>query len=224
MLCKNLLLRKQFKDFLVHFLSYVALVLALLPLFSILAYVAYRGYASLNWTFFTQLPTAGMANALLGSCLLVAMAFVFGAPLGILGGVYLYESRQRTLLAKLLNSIVDILNSTPSIVIGLFIYTLLVLPLGSFSAYAGASALALILIPMIIRTTEESLKLNPPYLRETGLSLGIPPWKVLWFILMHNQVRALTRNLLLGLARIMGETAPLLFTAFGTAFLVLQSW
>ena len=220
------LLKKQLMDSFVQGLSYFALASALFPLLSILIYIVYRGYSTLNGTFFTELPapmggpqSGGMANALVGSCLLVAMAFCLGAPLGVLGGVYLYERQQKGgILAKGLSTVVDILNSTPSIVIGLFVYTLLVLPLRSFSAYAGATALALILLPMVIRTTEESLKLNPYHLREAGLSLGLFPWQVLWFVLIRNQLRALVRGLLLGLARIMGETAPLLFTAFGTAF------
>ncbi|MGZ3655612.1 MAG: phosphate ABC transporter permease PstA [Bdellovibrionota bacterium] len=215
--------RRRWKNrFAIASLSLLTLF-AILPFVSILTYVIGQGYPALNWGLLTNLPKpvgepgGGIANALLGSIEMVALASVVGIPLGTLAGAYLSEFGQGK-VATTLRFTCDLLVSVPSIIMGLFAYTLIVLPMKGFSAYAGAFALLMIQVPMVTRTTEEILKLVPQHLREAGLALGIPRWKVIIRIVLRGSLSGLTTGIMLALARIMGETAPLLFTAFNNRF------
>jgi phosphate transport system permease protein len=198
-------------------------LLAILPFVSVLIYVIGQGYPALSISLFTHLPApvgesgGGIANALVGSIEMVALASLFGIPLGILTGTYLSEFG-RGKVALLLRFTCDLLVSVPSIIVGLFAYTLIVIPMKGFSAYAGAFSLLVIQVPMVTRTTEEILKLVPQHLREAGLALGIPRWKVIVRIVLRGSLAGLTTGVMLALARILGETAPLLFTAFSNRF------
>ncbi len=197
--------------------------LAILPLLSVFIYVINQGASALNWDFFTQLPKpvgesgGGVANALLGTVLLVAMASLVGIPWGIAGGVYLAEYGNGK-LSRTLRFATDLMTSIPSIIIGLFAYALVVLPMKHFSAHAGAFALAVIMIPVVARTTEELLRLVPQHIREAGLALGIPRWKVTLKIVLRGSLGGITTGIMLAVARVAGETAPLLFTSFSNRF------
>jgi phosphate transport system permease protein len=197
--------------------------LVVLPLLLILAFLLYQGASAVNLDFFTQLPKpvgeagGGMANAIVGSLMLVTLAAALGLPLGILGGVYLAESGDRRLpwIARFL---ADVLNGVPSIVIGIFAYGLLVLPFRRFSALAGGFALAIIMLPIVVRTSEELVRLVPSSLREAALALGIPEWKVLVRVVLPTARAGIITGVMVAVARVAGETAPLLFTAFGNRF------
>jgi phosphate transport system permease protein len=158
-----------------------------------------------------------MANAIVGTLTLVGLAAGLGLPLGILGGLYLAESRDRR-LPWTVRFLADVLNGVPSIVIGIFAYTLLVLPLRRFSALAGGAALACIMLPIVLRTTEEMVRLVPASLREAALALGLPEWKVILRVVVPTARAGILTGVMVALARIAGETAPLLFTAFGNRF------
>ena len=197
--------------------------LVVLPLLLILAFLVWQGGSAVNVDFFTHLPKpvgevgGGMANAIVGTLMLLTLAAIIGLPVGILGGLYLAESRDRRLpwLARFL---ADVLNGVPSIVVGIFAYTIIVLPMRRFSALAGAFALAVIMLPIVIRTSEELVRLVPASLREAGLALGIPQWKVLLRIVLRTARAGIITGVMLAIARVAGETAPLLFTAFGNRF------
>lgn len=203
--------------------TFVAAFVSLIPLFLILFHLIGKGAHAINWDLFTQLPVpvgemgGGMANGMLGSLLLIGIACLIGLPIGILGGIYLAEfGGQR--LAALLRFTADILNGTPSIVIGLFAYTLIVLPMKGFSALAGGVALGIMMIPTIMRTTEEMLRLVPTALREGAYALGIPYWRTMVSVVLKTARSGIITGILLSVARISGETAPLLFTALGNQF------
>lgn len=196
--------------------------IAALPFFYIAYFVFEKGFAVINWDFFTQLPAGpgqkggGLANAILGSVIMVGMASLAGLPWGCFLGIYLSEYQERP-LSKFLRFVVNLSISTPSIVIGIFVYSLIVAFFG-FSAYAGALALLLILVPIIGKATEEILKMVPHHIREAGLALGLPRWKVIVQILIPGTLTMLFSGVILSIARIAGETAPLLFTALGNQF------
>jgi len=201
----------------------LTLGIAIVPLLAILAYVLVRGIPGLNGALFTQLPkpvlkgAGGMQNSMVGSLIIVALGSVIGALIGLAGGIYLAEyGRGRFAAAVRLFS--DVLAGVPSITIGLFAYVLLVVPLHSFNAIAAAVALAIIMLPLVVRTTEQILRLVPPSLREAGLGLGVPHWKVILRVLLPASAGGIATGMLLAVARIAGETAPLLFTAFGNEF------
>jgi phosphate transport system permease protein len=204
-------------------LAAVAAGLVVLPLLLIFGFLLWQGASAVNVDFFTHLPKpvgevgGGMANAIVGSLVLIALAAALGLPLGILGGVYLAESRDRHLpwLARFL---ADVLNGVPSIVIGIFAYTVMVLPMRRFSALAGAFALAVIMLPIVMRTSEELVRLVPASLREAALALGIPEWKVLLRVVLPAARAGIVTGAMVAIARVAGETAPLLFTAFGNRF------
>ncbi len=204
-------------------LTAVAALLVVLPPILILAFLVYQGASAVNLDFFTQLPKpvgepgGGMANAIVGTLTLVGLASCLGLPLGILGGVYLAESRDRR-LPWVIRFLADVLNGVPSIVIGIFVYTVVVLPLRRFSALAGGFALALIMLPIVLRTTEELVRLVPASLREAALALGIPEWKVILRVVLPTARAGIITGVMVAVARIAGETAPLLFTAFGNRF------
>ncbi len=192
-------------------------------LFFILGYVTVHGITSLNWNFFTKLPVpvgetgGGMANAIVGTFRLIFLASVIGLPMGVLGGIYLAEYGDNT-LGFLVRYAADIINGVPSIVMGIFAYTVVVLPMRHFSALAGGVALGIMLIPIAVRSTEEFLRLVPMTIRESALALGLPRWKVILRVVIPTAMRGLLTGVLLDISRVAGETAPLLFTAFGNRF------
>ena len=204
-------------------LAALSAFVVILPLLLILAFLVYQGASSINLDFFIRLPKpvgesgGGMANAIVGTLTLVGLAACLGLPLGILGGVYLAESRDRR-LPWVVRFLADVLNGVPSIVIGIFAYTLIVLPMRRFSALAGGVALACIMLPIVLRTTEEMVRLVPDSLREAALALGIPEWKVILRVVLPTARTGILTGVMVSLARIAGETAPLLFTAFGNRF------
>jgi len=204
-------------------LAALAAVVVILPLVLIFGFLVFQGSTALNVDFFLHLPKpvgepgGGMANAIAGSLILIGLAALFGLPLGILGGVYLAESRDRR-LPWICRFLADVLNGVPSIVIGIFAYTLIVLPLRHFSALAGGVALGVIMLPIILRTTEELVRMVPASLREAALALGLPQWKVILRIVLPTARAGIITGVMVAVARIAGETAPLLFTAFGNRF------
>jgi phosphate transport system permease protein len=204
-------------------LAALASVLVVAPLLLIFGFLLYQGATALDVDFFTHLPKpvgepgGGMANAIVGSLILLGLAAALGLPLGVLGGIYLAESTDRRLPGSL-RFLADVLNGVPSIVIGIFAYTVAVLPMRRFSALAGGFALAVIMIPIVLRTTEEMVRLVPASLREGGLALGLPEWKVALRVVVPTARAGIVTGVMVAIARISGETAPLLFTAFGNRF------
>jgi len=204
-------------------LTLLAAALVICPLLLIFGFLLYRGLSALNVDFFLHLPKpvgepgGGVANAIVGSLIMIGMATAVALPVGILGGAYLAESRDRR-LPWILRFVADVMNGVPSIVFGIFAYTVAVIPMRRFSAFAGALALGLIMIPIVLRTTEEMVRLVPNSLREAGLGLGIPQWKVNLRIVIPAARAGIITGAMVSLARIAGETAPLLFTALGNRF------
>lgn len=192
-------------------------------LFVILGYLVWYGGKSLDWAFFTQLPApvgetgGGMANAIVGSGKLLLLASLVGIPIGVLGGVYLAEFGGKT-FSFFVRYTTDLMNGVPSIVMGIFAYTIIVIPMKHFSAFAGGIALGIMMIPIAVRTTEESLRAVPNMLREGALALGTSKWKTVATVVMPAAVRGIVTGIMLTLARVAGETAPLLFTALGNRF------
>ncbi|WP_377154057.1 phosphate ABC transporter permease PstA [Roseateles sp. UC29_93] len=205
-------------------LSLAAMSMGLVWLIWILFETITQGIGGLNWATFTQMTPppntddGGLANAIFGSALMVALATLVGTPIGVLAGVYLAEYGQKTWLGSCVRFINDILLSAPSIVIGLFVYSLIVLRFKGFSGWAGVMALALIVIPVVIRTTENMLNLVPSALREAAYALGTPKWKVIMTVTLKAARAGVLTGVLLALARVSGETAPLLLTAFNNRF------
>jgi phosphate transport system permease protein len=200
-----------------------AVLLALVPLALVLFYVVTQGITSLNFAFFTNMPTpvgepgGGMGNAILGSLVVTGLGALFAIPIGIMSGIYAAEYAG-TRLASAVRFAADTLNGVPSIVIGLFIYGIAVLPVGQFSALARGLALGVMMIPLIMRTTEELLLLVPPTLREGALALGATRGRAVFSVVVPAALPGILTGILLALARIAGETAPLLFTAFNNRF------
>ena len=198
-------------------------ILCTLPLFIILIYILREGITRINWHFLINLPKpvgetgGGIANALLGSLLIVFFAALIAIPFGIMGGIYLSENK-KTKLAYWCRLAVDVLQGTPSIVVGIVIYFWLVKPLGTFSALSGSVALSIMMLPIVVRSTEETLKLLPSTLKEAGLALGLPYHKVILRIILPCGFSGVLSGIILAIARIAGETAPLLFTAFGNPY------
>ncbi|HBG46781.1 MAG TPA: phosphate ABC transporter permease PtsA [Deltaproteobacteria bacterium] len=211
--------------------NYAALTVSLLSavfgiffLFWILKDVFVFGFKAINLDFFTELPAppgmegGGLANAIFGTVLITFIATAIGVPAGILAGTYLSEYGRKSRMASVVRFTSDILVSAPSIVIGVFVYALLVKPLGGFSAIAGAVALSIIMLPVVIRTAEEMLKLVPDATREAALALGAPHWKVTVQVVYRGAIRGIVTGVMLAVARVSGETAPLLFTSFNNSF------
>ncbi len=198
-------------------------VVVMAPLFLVIYYLVREGASSLDWNFLTQLPKptgetgGGMANAIVGTLTLLAMAAVIGVPFGVMGGVYLAEYGSDR-VNDWIRFAADVLNGVPSIVWGMVVYALLVVPFKTFSAYAGGVALGLMMIPLVMRTTEEVLVLVPQGYREAGLALGIARWRIIVVIVMRTALKGIVTGVLVALARVAGETAPLLFTALGNNF------
>jgi phosphate transport system permease protein len=204
-------------------LTGVAALTVVSVLFLILGYLVLHGGASLNWDFFTKLPKpvgeagGGMANAILGSLKLLLLAAVMGLPVGLLAGVYLAEFGGKT-FSFVIRYTTDLLNGVPSIVIGIFAYSLVVLPVRHFSTLAGAVALGMMVIPITVRSTEEFLRAVPGSLREGAMALGASKWKTIATVVLPAASGGILTGMLLALARVAGETAPLLFTAFSNRF------
>ena len=215
--------RRKWKNRIFYGLLALCAIGALSPLFSIFGYVITQGYPAINWAFFTELPKpvgevgGGMANALIGTLILMTLASVVGVTWGVLVGIFLSEY-QLSRISPVIRFSADLLASVPSILIGLFVYTLVVMPMKHFSAAAGGLALGLLMIPTVARTTEELLKMVPIHIREAGLALGLARWKVTLFIVLRGSMRGIITGVMLSVARVAGETAPLLFTAFGNRF------
>ncbi len=197
--------------------------IALVPLVSILGYVAIRGLRGLDLAFFTQLPApvgepgGGMANAFVGTLIMVTLASLISIPIGIMAGIYLSEFG-RGRFATLVRFVTDVATGIPSIIAGIFIYSLVVLTMGRFSGLAGGLSLGVLMIPVITRTTEEMLRLVPQSLREAALALGVPYWKVILQVVLPAARSGIMTGTMLAIARAAGETAPLLFTSLGNQF------
>jgi len=211
------------KSALASAIAFVSALLVIAPLGLVFFHLLVSGASSVNWDFFTHLPApvgekgGGMVNAIVGTLELLGLASLVGVPIGVLGGVYLAEyGSVRTNWG--LRFVADVLNGVPSITWGVVVYGLIVLRFKSFSAYAGGLALGFMMIPLIMRTTEEVLLLVPNGYREASLALGINRWKTIIHIVMKTASKGIVTGILLALARIAGETAPLLFTAFGNRF------
>jgi phosphate transport system permease protein len=204
-------------------LCFLCALMVILPLALILFHLVRLGASSVDWNFLTHLPKpvgetgGGMANAIVGSFVLVALAVLIGVPVGLLGGIYLSEFGSPR-LNRAVRLGADVLNGTPSIVWGIVVYALVVVPMKGASAYAGGLALGLIMIPLVMRTTEGMLALVPDSYREAALALGISKWKCVLHIVLKTAGRGIVTGVLLACARVAGETAPLLFTASGNQF------
>jgi phosphate transport system permease protein len=205
-------------------LAVLATVLVVSPLVAIFIYLVYKGASSLNLDFFTQIPKpvgesgGGMANAIGGSALLLGLGSLIGVPIGIGGGIFLAEFGRGTKLANAVRFTADVLNGVPSIVMGIAAYSLVVVPQGHFSAFSGGVALGIMMIPTICRTTEEMLLMVPNAVREAALALGVPNWRSVLAITVKTASPGIITGCMLAFARVAGETAPLIFTAFGNAF------
>src|SRR5215468_318685 len=215
--------RRKVTNVVMFTLTGVCTLVAVSVLFFILGYLVWEGGRSLSWTFFTQLPApvgevgGGFANAILGSSKLLLLASAIGIPIGFMGGVYLAEFGGNT-AGFLVRYMTDLLNGVPSIVMGIFVYALVVLPMRHFSTFAGGVALGIMMIPIAVRSTEEFLRAVPNTLREGALALGATKWKAVATVVIPAALPGITTGILLALARVAGETAPLLFTAFGNPF------
>ena len=215
--------RRRVVDRVMGWLCLAAILAAVAPLASVLGYVVYQGASSLNWGFFTHLPApvgdtgGGMANAIVGTLTLIGLASCIGVPVGILGGLFLAEMGDGR-LGWWVRFTADVLNGLPSIVIGVFVYALVVVPMRRFSAVAGGVALGVMMVPLVVRTTEEIVRLVPSSLREASLALGIRWWKTSLRIILRAATAGVITGIMLAIARIGGETAPLLFTAFNNQY------
>ncbi|HEX5235980.1 MAG TPA: phosphate ABC transporter permease PstA [Silvibacterium sp.] len=216
--------RRQASNHFASALAVLSTILVVAPLVAIFAYLLYKGASSLNLAFFTQIPKpvgetgGGMANAIVGSGILLAVGSVLGVPVGIAAGVFLAEFGRGGKLANLVRFTADVLNGVPSIVMGIAVYSLVVLPQKHFSAFAGGVALGIMMIPTITRTTEEMLLMVPSAVREAALGLGVPNWRSVLSITLKTASPGVITGCMLAFARVAGETAPLLFTAFGNQF------
>ena len=220
--------RRRIVDHAMTGVATLTVILVLVPLIAIFGYLVYRGIGSINWAFLTQTPKpvgepgGGMANAIVGSAFILAIASVVGVPLGIGAGIYLAEFG-RNRFGDSIRFTADVLNGVPSIVIGIVAYSIVVLQQRHFSALAGGVALAIMMIPTISRTTEEMLLLVPQALREAAYGLGIPRWRTALSITLRTATSGVLTGVMLAFARVAGETAPLLFTAFGNQFWNLRT-
>jgi phosphate transport system permease protein len=216
-------MRRKIVSRIAETLCAVAVLLALLPLAMILFYVVKEGMGALNLAFFTQMPKpvgeagGGMANAIVGTLILIGLAALFAVPIGCMTGIHLSEY-PATRFSSAVRFAADVLNGVPSIVIGIFAYGLVVLPVKRFSAIAGGVALGLLMLPIVVRTTEELLRLVPPGLREGALALGATRSRAVYSVILPAALPGILTGILVALARVAGETAPLLFTAFNNRF------
>ena len=224
-------LRRQryLTDAAVTVVAVVSTVAVLIPLVAILGYLIFKGASSLNWAFFTRIPApvgqegGGMANAIVGSAVVLGIASAMGIPLGIGAGVFLAEYGRNSLFGNIVRFTADVLNGVPSIVMGIAAYALIVARQHHFSAFAGGVALAIMMVPTITRTTEEMLATVPSSLREAALALGVPKWKTILAVSLRTASPGIITGCMLAFARVAGETAPLLFTALGNQFWSLRT-
>ncbi len=214
---------RKIKNGIMFSLCLLSVLAALIPLFIILFYTISQGISSINWDFFTKMPKpageagGGMANALVGSAILLGLGSLLGLPVGILSGIYLSESK-KSVFAGAVRFLAEVLNGIPSIAVGVFAYIVIVIPMHRFSALAGGFALGILMMPVVTRTTEEMMNLVPNSYREAALGLGISRWKTTLFIILPTALKGIITGVLLSIARAAGETAPLLFTALGNRF------
>ncbi len=215
--------RRKKVNALMFALTAVCAAVASCALLAILGYIAWKGASSLSLAFLMNLPKpvgehgGGIANSIVGSAKVVGLAGLIGVPVGVLGGVHLAEYG-RGKYAFVVRYAADVMNGVPSIVVGLFAYAMIVHPMKKFSALSGSVALAFIMVPIVLRNTEEFLRLVPGTIREAALALGVPRWKVTLSVILPTAGRGILTGVLLALARVAGETAPLIFTAFGNRF------
>lgn len=216
-------LRRRVTDWVMTAVAVSTVVIVLAPLVAIFGYLVYRGIGSINWAFLTQTPKpvgetgGGMANAIAGSVFILAIASIIGVPFGVGAGIYLAEFG-RNRFGSAVRFTADVLNGVPSIVVGIVAYSIVVLYQKHFSGLAGGVALAIMMVPTICRTTEEMLLLVPQALREAAYGLGIPRWRTTLSIVLRTATSGVITGIMLAFARVAGETAPLLFTAFGNQF------
>jgi phosphate transport system permease protein len=214
---------RNFKNAFMQTLTFVCAILVITPLLLVFYHLIKEGFSSINLDFFTQLPKpvgeigGGMGNAIVGTFVLLGQAAIIGVPVGVLGGVFLSEYGG-TKLSWSIRFAADILNGVPSITWGIVVYALMVVPMHGFSALAGGVVLGMMMIPLVMRTTEEVLQLVPGGYREAALALGISKWKTIVQIVIRTAMKGIVTGVLLALARVAGETAPLLFTALGNRF------
>ncbi len=217
-------LRRQAMNHVITGLSILSTVVVIAPLVAILVYLIYKGASSLNLAFFTHIPApvgeqgGGMANSIVGSGIILFLASLMGIPIGISAGVYLAEFGRGSFLGNAIRFTADVLNGVPSIVMGISIYSLIVMQQKHFSALAGGIALAIMMVPTITRTTEEMLATVPHAIREAALGLGVPKWRTVLSVSLRTASPGIITGCMLAFARVAGETAPLLFTAFGNQF------
>lgn len=215
---------RVFKDHLFKITTIIASFLLLVPLILILFYIIKNGISTINWEFIINMPKpvgesgGGIANAIVGTFMLLGIASLCAIPLGILAGIFLYDYKSNVLTWWTRFS-VEVLQGVPSIVIGILVYTWIVIPNGSFSALSGGIALGIMMLPIIVKSTEETLNLIPHHLKEASLALGVPYYKTLLKVIVPCAMSGIVTGILIGIARIVGETAPLLFTAFGNQFI-----
>ncbi len=214
---------RKSKNIVMTVLCLLSVLVAVIPLFLIFSYALSQGIGALNLDFFIQMPKpvgesgGGMANALVGTAILIGLGSLFGLPISIFTGIYLAEYGENP-FAKTVRFLTDVLSGIPSIVVGVVAYIMVVMPMKQFSAFAGGVALGILMIPTATRTTEEMIRLVPQSFREAALALGIPRWKVTLRIVLPTALKGITTGILLAIARAAGETAPLLFTALGNRF------
>src|SRR5689334_12847175 len=214
---------RKVKNSLMQVVTCGCALLVILPLALVFYHLVRSGVGSVNWNFFTKLPApvgetgGGMANAIVGTLVLLAIAAVIGVPIGVFGGVYLSEYGTSR-LNRWIRFGADVLNGVPSIIWGMVVFALVVAPMKTFSAWAGGIVLGMMMIPLIMRTSEEVLRLVPGAYREAALALGIAQWRMILQIVVRTALKGIVTGILLALARVAGETAPLLFTAFGNQY------
>ncbi len=220
---RSLALRRS-TDMAIRLTSSLAALFGIAMLAWILGTVLLKGYAAINWEFFTELPAppgmpgGGLANAIVGTLLITLLAVLIGVPVGLAAGVWLAEFGQQSKTAETVRFAANLLRGTPSIIIGVFVYVTMVMTTGNFSGTAGAVALAIIMLPVVARTAEDMLSLVPSALREAALALGVPRWKATLGVVFRAAKTGLLTGTLLAIARVSGETAPLLFTALNSPF------
>jgi phosphate transport system permease protein len=215
--------KRKLTNSVMFFITGIFTLVSLSVLFFVLGYITYHGISSVSWDFLTKLPKpvgetgGGIANSIVGSLKVVGLASCIGIPIGVLGGIYLAEfGKNRT--GFFIRYCADVINGVPSIVVGIFAYAIVVLPMKQFSAFSGGVALAIIMIPLVIRNAEEFIRLVPDSLREAGLALGLPQWKVVLRVVLPTASRGILTGAILAVSRVAGETAPLIFTAFGNRY------
>ena len=223
---KAVLIRRKVFNIVFLTLTWLTVFAGLIILFWILGYLAFKGIQGINWDLFTKVggdpEGGGLLHAFVGHIIISLLTIVIGVPLGIAIGIYIAEFARYSRLGGFISDVSDVMLAAPSIVVGIFVYIILVKPLGSFSALAGAISLAILMIPVILKTTENILKLVPDTLREAAIALGAPRWKMIISVVLPAARFGILTGTILGIARIIGETAPLLFTSFNNTFLNLN--